>query len=142
MRSSDSIQKVSDQMRDLKREYAKGLFENQNERSDNVAGQYNRIQDLQDQLTGASNSPGALSTDQIVNVLGNRTKTGGAFATKLSAEDVRAFNLTSGQETQVNLSLQLQQERQALMDYLSKNVAGAGPLLAGKNPGSADTDSV
>lgn len=81
---------------------------------DELAKQFNKIKALKDKFDEANAQNGALSADQIANVIQNRRDKDNT----LSYADNRAFNLTSGQADQVNAALELQREEQALKDYI------------------------
>lgn len=81
-----------------------------------VGEQLQKIKDLTNDVKKAQlNDPTALSTDQIVSRIANRTD---KTSLTLSAEDARG--LSSAQEEQVNKTMQLHREQKAYTEYLQK----------------------
>lgn len=80
-----------------------------------VGEQLQKIKDIARDIARAQGQEGALSTDQIVGRIANRSD---KTSLTLTAEDARG--LTSAQEEQVNKTLELQREQKAYTEYLTK----------------------
>jgi hypothetical protein len=86
---------------------------------DRVVSQADKIRQLQERAYVANGANGALSQDQLLNIMANRQDKGQA----LSARDRQAFNLSDGQGEQVDLALELQREEEALKAYVDTKLA-------------------
>jgi hypothetical protein len=114
----DSIKGVKAQMIDLRATYEKsmeGLF---GQEASAAVSQFEKVAELQERIKRSMAEQGALSMDQVVSVLRNRTGKG-----ELSFDEERNFGLNSGNARLVNDVVALQKEQEALVKYLSEHAS-------------------
>ena len=116
----DSVQNVIDKVKDLDTAYSKAMDDINGKKVDNVVAEFQKIQDMAIKVEEGFKGKGALSADQVANVIGNLSPEAKA-ANKVTQTEVSGFNLDSAGEKQVNDVLALNKEEEALNGWLTKN---------------------